>query len=276
MNNSLRKTIVASVATCAALAVGGLASAADWTMWGRTPDRNMVSEEKNPPTEWSVGEDPHKPGDGKNIKWEAQLGSESYGNMVVADGIVWVGTNNESKFDPQHQNDGGVLAAFDEKTGKFLWQRYSAKLEAGRVNDWPLMGICSSPLIEGDRLWYTTSRCEVVCLDIGTLKRRQGPPGELWTLDMMEQLGVFPHNMTSSSVVAYKDYIYIITGNGVDDTHKNIPSPEAPSIICVDKNNGKVIWSDNSPGNGILHGQWASPAIAEVNGKAQVIAPLGD
>jgi outer membrane protein assembly factor BamB len=37
-----------------------------------------------------------------------------------------------------------------------------------------------------------------------------------------------------------------------------------------------VVWQDNSPGNGILHGQWSSPAVAEVNGKAQVIAPLGD
>lgn len=276
MNNTLRKTALRTAAFAAlATAAAGFASAADWTMWGRTPDRNMISQEKNPPTQWDVG-DPQQPGDGQNIKWEAPLGSESYGNMIVAGGIVWVGTNNEAKYDPKFDKDGGVLAAFDEKTGKFLWQRYSAKLEAGRVNDWPLMGICSSPLVEGDRLWYTTSRCEVVCLDIASLKRRQGPPGELWTLDMMEQLGVFPHNMTSSSVVAYKDYIYIITGNGVDDTHKNIPSPEAPSIICVDKNNGKVIWTDNSPGNGILHGQWASPAIAEVNGKAQVIAPLGD
>src|SRR5918997_1478203 len=146
MTNTVRKLTLAS-ASIGALALAGLASAADWTMWGRTPDRNMIAEEKDPPTEWSVGEDPTKPGDGKNIKWEAQLGSQSYGNMIVVDGIVWVGTNNEAKYDPKFDKDGGVLAAFDEKTGKFLWQRYSPKLAAGRVNDWPFQGICASPLV---------------------------------------------------------------------------------------------------------------------------------
>ncbi len=275
MTKNFHKRVLAS-ATCAAMTFAGLASAADWTMWGRTPNRNMVSEDKNPPMEWGVGEDPVKPGDGKNIKWEAQLGSQSYGNMIVSGGIVWVGSNNEAHYDPNFTADGGALLAFRESDGKFLYQRYSPKLAAGRVNDWPFQGICCSPYVEGDRLWYSTSRCEVVCLDVSSLKRGNGAPSELWKLDMMEQLGVFPHNMTSCSIVAYKDYIYVITGNGVDDTHRNIPNPQAPAIVCLDKNTGKVIWSDNSPGNGILHGQWSSPALAEINGKPQVIAPLGD
>src|SRR5687767_1717731 len=38
----------------------------DWPMWGRSPDRNMVSPEKNPPTEWDAET-------GKNILWVAQL-----------------------------------------------------------------------------------------------------------------------------------------------------------------------------------------------------------
>src|SRR6187455_2898615 len=49
----------------------------DWTMWGGTPHRNMVSAEKNPPTDWEVeNKDEQKPG--KNIRWEAALGSKSY------------------------------------------------------------------------------------------------------------------------------------------------------------------------------------------------------
>jgi len=95
-------------------------------------------------------------------------------------------------------------------------------------------------------------------------------------VDLMAQLGVFPHNMTASSPVAYGDWIYMITGNGVDDTHKNIPSPKAPAIVCFEKKTGKVVWSDNSPGENILHGQWSSPTIASVNGRPLVIAGLGD
>ena len=61
----------------------------DWPMWGGTPDRNMVSNMKGLPTEWDVKTK-------KNVKWVAELGSQSYGNPVVAGGMVFVGTNNEA------------------------------------------------------------------------------------------------------------------------------------------------------------------------------------
>jgi len=60
----------------------------DWPMWGGTPDRNMVSNMKGLPTSWDVKTK-------KNVKWVAQLGSQSYGNPVVSGGMVFVGTNNE-------------------------------------------------------------------------------------------------------------------------------------------------------------------------------------
>ena len=61
----------------------------------------------------------------KNIKWVAQLGSQSYGNPVVADGHVYIGTNNGGgwlKRYPGDKVDLGVLLCFDVKDGKFLWQ----------------------------------------------------------------------------------------------------------------------------------------------------------
>src|SRR5215467_3546204 len=73
----------------------------DWPMWGGTPDRNMVSNMKGLPTEWDVKTK-------KNIKWVADLGSQSYGNPVVAGGMVLVGTNNELLRDPKQPGDRGV------------------------------------------------------------------------------------------------------------------------------------------------------------------------
>src|SRR5215510_1334184 len=58
----------------------------DWPMWGGSPDRNMVSDMKGLPTSWDVKTK-------KNVKWVAQLGSQSYGNAVVAGGMVFIGTN---------------------------------------------------------------------------------------------------------------------------------------------------------------------------------------
>jgi outer membrane protein assembly factor BamB len=56
----------------------------------------------------------------------------------------------------------------------------------------------------------------------------------------------------------------------------NIPSPRAPAIFAVDKKTGKVLWEDASPGDKILHGQWAAASVAEVGGAVQVIHPQGD
>jgi outer membrane protein assembly factor BamB len=244
------------------------ASAEDWPTWGRPPQRHMVSPEKNPPTDWDVES-------GKNVKWKATVGSKSYGNPVVAGGLVFVGTNNEAHYDPSITADGGNEICFAEADGKFLWQHYNPKLAAGRVNDWPQEGLCATAFVEGDRLYYPTNRCEVWCWDIAPLKAG-GKPKEVWHVDMMSMLGVFPHNMTASCMVSYKDFVYLITGNGVDDTHKNLPAPQAPAIVCFNKHDGSVVWTSNVPGENVLHGQWASVAIAEVNGRGQVIAPLGD
>src|SRR5258708_7785870 len=60
---------------------------------------------------------------------------------------------------------GGSSVRNNTPDGKFLWQDSSEKLPTGRVHDWPMQGICATPLVEGDRLWFVTSRGEVVCLD---------------------------------------------------------------------------------------------------------------
>jgi len=72
------------------------------------------------------------------------------------------------------------------------------------------------------------------------------------------------------------DLVFVITSNVVDEGHINTPSPKAPSFIAVDKKTGEIKWTDNSPGEHILHGQWSNPTYAEVNGKPQVIFPGGD
>src|SRR5436853_71826 len=254
----------------------------DWPMWGGTPDRNMVSNMKGLPTSWGVAAK-------KNVKWVAALGSQTYGNPVVAGGQVYCGTNNEGLRDPKQTGDKGVLMAFRESDGEFLWQHTSEKLGAGRVNDWPYQGVCSSPLIEGKRLYYVTNRCELVCLDTQGFRdgENNGPYKEekltgktdadiIWKFDMIEEVGSHPHNMSNSSPVVYGDLIFVSTSNGQDESHVHIPSPKAPAIIAVNKNTGKLVWEDNSVGERILHGQWCSPAVGTIGGVVQVVMGQGD
>ncbi|MGE0885537.1 MAG: PQQ-binding-like beta-propeller repeat protein [Blastocatellales bacterium] len=254
----------------------------DWPMWGGTPDRNMVSNMKGLPTTWDVAKK-------INVKWVAEIGSQSYGNTVVAGGQVYVGTNNEALRDPKQTGDRGVLMAFDEKTGEFLWQQANEKLSAGRVNDWPFQGVCSSPLVEGDRLYYVSNRCELVCLDTKGFRddENDGPYKDekmtskidadvIWKFDMIEEVGAHPHNMANSSPVMYGDLIFVSTSNGQDESHVNIPSPKAPSMIAVNKKTGQLVWEVNNVGDRILHGQWSSPAVGKIGDVVQVVVGEGD
>lgn len=234
----------------------------NWPMWGGTPDRNMLSTMKGIPTEWDVESR-------KNVKWVVTLGSQSYGNPVIADGVVLVGTNNEAPRDPKIKGDKGVLMAFRESDGEFLYQIITDKLASGRVNDWPFQGIASAPLVESGTGWYVNNRAEVVAFEVKTGKI-------LWKFDMMEEVGAHPHNLANCSPVAHGDLLFIHTSNGQDESHVNIPSPRAPAIIALNKKDGKLVWEDNSVEDRILHGQWASPAVAEIGGVVQVVSPQGD
>ena len=215
-------------------------------MWGGTPSRNMVSDMKGLPTTWDIKT-------GKNVKWVAELGSQSYGNPTVGGGVVLVGTNNEAMRDPKQGGDRGVLMAFREETGEFLWQATFEKLASGRANDWPFQGIASSPLIIRNVAYFTTNRGTIVAADLEGFhdNENDGPtkdekltgkndPDIIWTFDMLEEVGAFPHNLANCSPVADAGLLFCSTGNGQDESHVNVPSPKAPSIIALEIESGKL------------------------------------
>ncbi|MCE9562611.1 MAG: PQQ-binding-like beta-propeller repeat protein [Planctomycetes bacterium] len=284
----------------------------DHTMFGGTKSRNMVNlvDKKIPavPLEAKMmvpdPKDPEKkktiekiiPADGV-VLWKADLGSRAYGGPTVAGGRVYCGTNNQrprndrdvtrNKEGEIEPIDRGVLMCFDEKTGKFLWQAVHNKLESGRVNDWPEEGVCATPTVEGDFVYYVSNRCTVTCLDAnGFANGNQGFQGEkyqdatdgdiIWQYDMMKELGVFPHNMSAGCPLIIGDILFVHTANGVDDGHLNLPSPNAPSFIALDKKTGKLLWKSSLPGKNIMHGQWSNPTFAEIDGVRQVLFGGGD
>ena len=358
-----------------------LKAGGDWPQWGGTRLKNNVPNVKNLPQDWHIGKFDRRSGawdktKAKNIKWFANLGSQTYGNPVVAGEQVFVGTNNGAGHLKRYpsQVDLGCLLAFDEATGDFKWQHSSEKLSTGRVHDWPLQGICCAPLVEGERLWFVTSRGEVRCVDSdgfydgeddGPVKdepafvaaiMNAGPSADhhaealealgegkltdkakemlaaageplegdvkvtsagkgwtatgnfngvdrtltikqigprikffkslgvhdkrdadvIWVFNMMQQLGVSQHNMCSCSVTSYGDLLFVNTSNGLDEGHTNLPAPNAPTFVCMDKNTGEVLWTDKSPGENILHGQWSSPAVGELGGVPQVVFAGGE
>ena len=268
----------------------------EWPQWGGDSKRNNTPIGKGIPHRWKPGKfegnpSEWQPSTAENIKWVANLGSQSYGNATVAGGQIYVGTNNRAGWLKRYppEVDLGCLVAFDITDGKFLWQHSSEKLKTGRVHDWPLQGICCAPLVEGERLWFVTSRGEVRCLDTSGFRddENDGPytdePNEnkdeadvVWVFDMMKELGVSQHNMCSCSVTAAGDILFVNTSNGVDESHILLPAPDAPSFFAMDKNSGKVLWTDKSPGLNILHGQWSSPTYGVLGAVPQVLFAGGD
>ncbi|MFK7735480.1 MAG: PQQ-binding-like beta-propeller repeat protein [Pirellulaceae bacterium] len=244
--------------------------------------RNAVVESDKIPDTFDLGSS-------ENVLWTADLGSETYGSPVVANGKIYVGTNNENGYLDRFpaEVDLGVLLCFDESDGKFLWQHSSEKLEEGRYVDWPQQGVCSNAFVDGERLWFVNNRAEVICLDTeGFLDGENDGAKEeanenkdeadvIWKLDMRKDLGVRQLYMATCSITGAGDKIFICTSNGCS-ADGEVLAPEAPSFLCLDRNTGDVLWQDNAPGKNILHGQWSSPAYAELAGKKQVIFGAGD
>ena len=257
----------------------------DWRTFGRDWTHNAVTYEKGAPLNWQI-EVPTDRGTSvihsRNIKWSARLGSVGavLGAPVIANGLVWVGTNNDFPRDPTRQKDASVLMCFRESDGKFLWQYVSPRL-GNFDQDSPRQSMGSTPLVEGDWLWLITNRCEMLCLDTCPLRRGVGPPRQVWKVDMRKEFGVVP--ICDEMLVGFMpspagdaERVYAVSGNGALEPDGKILAPNAPSLICFAKRTGRVLWMDSSPGNNILHLQRSSPLVINIRGRTQVVVGQGD
>lgn len=268
-------------------------SAADQPQWGQAWSRNMVSAERGLPECFD-------PTTGRNVRWSARLGTETHSTPVVAGGRVLVGTNNGEPRDPRNTGDRGVLLCFDERTGEFLWELAVPKITNSIFWDWPKAGICSPATVESNRVYIISNRGEVLCLDLeGMANGNQGPfmdearhrvplgqppvePNDrsadiLWRFDIIKECGVRQHDSAHGSILIDGPFLYVNTSNGVDDTHKQIHAPEAPSLIVLNKQTGQLVARDQERiGPRIFHSTWSSPALAEVQGRRLVYFCGGD
>jgi outer membrane protein assembly factor BamB len=301
----MRKTAAQLTLLSSLLALCATLRAADWPTWGGDASRNMAAKETGLPVDAEIGDPPAKAEEldrakAKDVKWVAKLGNQAYGNATVAGGKVFVGTNNGTPRDPAFADDHGVVMCFNEADGKFLWQLLVPKLDAGQVADWEYVGVCSSPAVEGNFAYVVTNRCEILCLDVnGLADGNAGPftdeaqyvagPGKppaslgkehadiVWRYDMLEELGVFPHNQTSSNVLVVGDRLYVSTSNSVDWNGRHTPAPDAPALICLDRKTGKLLGEERSGiSSRLYNSNWSSPAYGTFAGRPLVVFGGGD
>lgn len=302
MNTLANTKRIAACALWTTLTLSITARAADWPQWGGEPSRNMASNETGLPDDFEPGELIGRSGDvdmttTKNVKWIAPLGSQAYGNATVSDGRVLVGTNNDAPRDPKYKGDRGVVYCLDEKTGKLVWQLAVPKLGAGKVSDWEFLGVCSSPAVADGRVYVVTNLCEVICLDLdGLTDGNDGVQDELtyyrlpantklgehdadvvWRFDMRRELGIFPHNITSSSVLVVDGDVYATTSNGVDWSHLDVPNRQAPCLVKLDAKTGELLAEEASGvSTRLMHCNWSSPSAGKINGQTMIFFGAGD
>jgi outer membrane protein assembly factor BamB len=216
----------------------------------------------DPPTDWDTST-------GRNIAWSVKLGAETLGRPVVSGGAVYVGTDNASTLNPAFADECGVLMAFRAADGGFLWQDLAPRVNRRGLGEFLLPSTTSAPYVEANRLYYVTAECQLRCLDARSADI-------VWELDMCGRLGVFPHEAANSDVLPLGDLLIVCTSNGRNEGHTRVLSPRAPSLIAVNKHSGDVVWRAVGAGEHVLHGQWSSPAAADVGGRTQVLFGGGD
>jgi outer membrane protein assembly factor BamB len=280
--------------------------AADWPQWGGSDlGRNMVSAEKGLPESFVPGE--KKPtGAGidmattKNVLWAARMGAYAYGNPTVSGGKVFIGTDDTLVTDDPRfkRTESGMVQCLDEATGKLLWRLVVPKRTKERLPEkahygQQKFGVSSSPAVVDGRVYVLTNACEVVCLDVnGQADGNQGVTDEgqymvgpgnkpvelkatdadiLWRVDLIDDLGICPHDLASCSPLVFGGFVYLETSNGTNEPHDKCLRPDAPSFIAIDAKTGRVAAIDNEGlGRTMWHCLWSPPSAGVVNGKALV------
>jgi outer membrane protein assembly factor BamB len=259
----------------------------DQPQLGERHSRNMVSSTTGLPAQFD-------PRTGQNVRWVAELGTSTYSTPAIAGGRVFIGTNNGNPRNPAHRGDRGVLFCLDEATGGLNWQLLVPKIPHDPYQDCPGVGITSTAVIEGGRVYIVSNRGEVISLDFhGMANGNTGPfrdesrflawrgsgPAPIsdtdadvvWYYDMREEVGIRTHDSANVSVLLHGDFLYTSTPNGVDYTHRHIPSPDAPGLIVLDRHTGRLLAQDDTGvGTRIFHSTFSSPALGEVAGRTLV------
>jgi outer membrane protein assembly factor BamB len=99
----------------------------------------------------------------------------------------------------------------------------------------------------------------------------------LWMFDMPSQAGIWPHDAAHSSILVDGDFLYLNSGTGVDNSHRVIRTPNAPSLIVLNKKTGAFVARDDEKiAPQIFHSTWSSPSLGFVGDARRIFFAAGD
>ena len=196
--------------------------AENWPAW-RGADGRAVSQDPNPPLNWSSTD---------NVHWKTPLPAP--GNSTP---IVW----EDRVFITQSLGGGKLrgIVCYDRRTGEEQWQQglpYSNK-ETTHGQNPPCSG---SPTTDGKLVYASFGSAGVLACNFSgkvVWKRNLGKLAHVFGL--------------ATTPVLYRDLLIIHRGPG-----------EPTEIIALDKHTGKTVWKTPEVGkNHKLYGSWSTPVI---------------
>ena len=137
------------------------------------------------------------------LKWVAKLNNNTFSSPVVSQGRVFIGTAGDSPADAR-------ILCFDEQTGKDLGTFVCGPSKTKTDN----YGVCSTPTVEGDRLYFVAPYPEVMCLDLKSWLDPSAAGGGadsarhmVWRYDMAKAMQMMQDHVASCSVLVYGDFV---------------------------------------------------------------------
>jgi outer membrane protein assembly factor BamB len=243
------------LALIAGLSLSTLASlrAENWSQW-RGPQFNGSSSEKNLPATFSRSE---------GVIWTAPLPGPSGATPVIWGDYVFVSSSDEVA-------KSCVALAFDRKTGKERWR---AKVVEGMGRDRMSTFSNSSPVTDGQRVWFFYGNGELVSFDMAGK--------EIWRRNIEKEYGQFAFQWTfSSTPLLYDGRLYLqilqrdvpVNGRGKKD------GPNESYLLALDPATGKELWKVLRPSEAQAESleAFSTPVPHTHNGRPELLITGGD
>lgn len=233
-----------------------------WPAW-RGPLASGVAPQGQPPLAWS---------ETQNIKWKVAVPGQGTSSPIVwGDKIFFLtaietGRPGTPPPAPKAVADANAPASgvkrpkniykfdvvcLDRSTGQILWER-TAREEVPHEGCSPEHGFASySPVTDGMHVWASFGSRGVHCYDVNGVHR--------WSRDLGRMVTKLTFGEGSSPALAGNALIVVM-------------DHEAGSFIyALDKNTGATLWKKPRTEDTA----WATPVVAGVNGRMQVIVSAG-
>mgnify|MGYP006291303079 CR=1 FL=1 len=269
--------------------------------WSSKPSRNIVLEAKDLPAR--LGSD--------NLLWEVKRGRHHFASPVIAGSKLLVGGDTTWLADERLRAIGGRrhggIACLDLQTGQVLWELLTPPF-AG--DEHGVFGVCSTPVVEGDRVYGVGTRGNVLCLDLnGQADGNDGPfvdelaymstggrealaelkatDGDIiWRYDILEHHPVLIHDAYAATPLIQDGLLWVPTCHSIgsepvrhllpSDTEKDKKLFEkhhrlnTPHLLVLNKQTGELVAVGNTVVKQVFHGQWSSPCMGIVDDRPLV------